>query len=218
MASVLQTFELGEQDDIVAAAQTPAEALAVDAPLFRFRLRQLLAFVAATCALLAALVSASGVIALALTIVAAVVAMHVFATSLGNTLQSRINSERRSPASPPGFDPAIPCVTRQGDTFATALSEPLSPWHGSGPTYLPWLSRIVLAGMLVSGIAGCVVLFGVFGDRISIAGTLIGAISFAVLGGWFWFLCGNFYGVFRHGFREALADQQKDRSSRQPGH
>src|SRR3954463_8265900 len=82
MASVLQTFEFGKQDDIVAAAQTPAEALAVDAPLFRFRLRQLLAFVAATCALLAALVSASGVIALALTIVAAVVAMHVFATSL----------------------------------------------------------------------------------------------------------------------------------------
>src|SRR3954464_13239102 len=135
MASVLQTFEFGKQDDIVAAAQTPAEALAVDAPLFRFRLRQLLAFVAATCALLAALVSASGVVALALTIVAAVVTMHVFATSLGHTLQARINSEYRSPLSCPQLDPTIPCVTTQGDTFGNAQSQPLSPWHGRGSTY-----------------------------------------------------------------------------------
>jgi hypothetical protein len=32
----------------------------------------------------------------------------------------------------------------------------------------------------------------------------------AVLFGWFAFLFGSFYGVFRHGFREAAAEQARD--------
>jgi hypothetical protein len=31
-------------------------------------------------------------------------------------------------------------------------------------------------------------------------------------------LGGNFYGVFRHGFREALAEQQKDQASQPAKH
>src|SRR4051794_36731140 len=211
MASVLKTCDFVEPENVL-ASHASAEVAAADVPLFRFRLRQLLAFVAAICGLLAALVSAGGLVAVALTIVASVVVMHVFATSLGNTLQARINSEKRSPASNLQVDPSIPCVTKQGERLAAVRSRPLSPWHGRSSTYLPWLSRVVLAGMLFSGLIGCVLLSGVLGDRISYAGTVTGAISFAVLGGWFSFLCGNFYGVFRQGFREAVADQQKDRS------
>jgi hypothetical protein len=213
MASVLETVELGDKDSILAAPAL-GEVVANDVPLFRFRLRHLLAFVAASCTLLAAIVSASGIIALALTIVAAVVAMHVFATILGHTLQTRIKFERRSPSARPELHPTIPCVTNQADIFATVRSQPLSPWHGRGSTYLPWLYQIVVTGMCFSALAGCILLNAVLGDRISVAGTLIGAISFGVLGGWFAFLCANFYGVFRHGFREAVADQQKDRSPR----
>src|SRR2546423_13956623 len=128
MASVLEPHEFGEHDDML-GAHLPAEALVGEAPLFRFRLRQLLAFVTAICALLTALVCTSGLIALALAIVAAVVAMHVFATTLGNTLQARMSVEQRLPRSTTQMDPKIPCVTDQADTFAAVRSRPLSPWH-----------------------------------------------------------------------------------------
>lgn len=213
MASVFETYEFGEHDDIL-GAHSPAEPVVAESPLFRFRLRQLLAFVTAICALLTALVCASGVIALALTIMAAVVAMHVFATTLGNTLQTRMKLEKHSRLPTTPIDPMIPCVSDQSDTFAAVRSQPLSPWHGRSSTYVPWRSRVVTGGMLISGFAGCLALIVVLGDKISMAGSIIGAISFAVLGGWFAFLCCNFYGVFRQGFREALADQQKDRSLR----
>ena len=64
--------------------------------------------------------------------------------------------------------------------------------------------------MIVGGLGGGILLSGTIGHRTSPEGVIVGAASFAVLGGWISFLGGNFYGVFRHGFREALAEQQKD--------
>jgi hypothetical protein len=64
--------------------------------------------------------------------------------------------------------------------------------------------------MVAGGCAGAVLLSTAIGHRVSTGGVAVGATSFAVLGGWLAFLIGNFYGVFRHGFREALAEQQKD--------
>jgi hypothetical protein len=68
--------------------------------------------------------------------------------------------------------------------------------------------------MVVGGLAGGLLLGGTIGHRTSLEGIIVGAASFAVLGGWISFLAGNFYGVFRHGFREALAEQQKDQTDR----
>jgi hypothetical protein len=42
----------------------------------------------------------------------------------------------------------------------------------------------------------------------------VGSISLAVLGGWFAFLSGSFYGIFRHGLHEALTEQQSDETRR----
>ena len=64
--------------------------------------------------------------------------------------------------------------------------------------------------MVAGAFFGIVLLSGTIGHRASFEGIVVGAGSFAVLGGWISFLIGNFYGVFRHGFREALAEQQKD--------
>jgi len=66
--------------------------------------------------------------------------------------------------------------------------------------------------MLAGAAGGAVVLQLTIGDRTSAAGIVVGAISFAVVGGWFAFLLGSFYGVFRTGLRQAMAEQQKDDS------
>ena len=73
-----------------------------------------------------------------------------------------------------------------------------------------------MGAMIASGIIGGAVLGGTIGHRTSLEGIIVGAASFAVLGGWISFLGGNFYGVFRHGFREALAEERKNQS-RQKG-
>jgi hypothetical protein len=72
---------------------------------------------------------------------------------------------------------------------------------------LPWLPRFVFLATLLGAGGGTLVLAILIGHRASPAGILVGAGSFAVLAGWCAFLCGNFYGVFRHGFRDALQHQ-----------
>lgn len=180
-----------------------------DVTLFRFGLRQLLLFVAAICTLLSALVSTSGLTALVLLVATAVVVMHVFATALGTRLRLRTDLE----------EPCQQHESKNSQSHARVISAPTrksarSPWHGRGCTELPWLPRFVVVAMIVSGGAGAFFLSAAIGHRISTSGIAVGATSFAVLGGWVAFLCGNFYGVFRHGFREALAEQQKDQQSR----
>src|SRR5689334_24278477 len=64
-----------------------------DLPLFRFGLRQLLLFVAALGALLAALAVSHGLTVLMILLAVSVVVMHVFATALGTRLQSRADQE-----------------------------------------------------------------------------------------------------------------------------
>jgi hypothetical protein len=75
------------------------------------------------------------------------------------------------------------------------------------------LPRLILAGVLFGGVGGAILLVILIGPRTSLAGILVGAISLAVLGGWFSFLGGSFYGIFRHGLREALADQRRDEAA-----
>ena len=64
--------------------QSPGET-----PLFHFGLRQLFVFVAAVCALLAAMAASSGLTSLILLLAVAVVVMHFFASALVTKLLSR---------------------------------------------------------------------------------------------------------------------------------
>jgi hypothetical protein len=89
-----------------------------------------------------------------------------------------------------------------------------SPWHRRGSTALPWLPRLIVGGSLLGGVIGAIVLAATIGHRTSAAGIIVGSASLAVVGGWVAFLSGSFYGIFRHGLRDALAEQRKDESPR----
>jgi hypothetical protein len=216
MASVLSTtrFVRAEihTDPRVEGFQAQSPALE---PLLRFGLRQLFIFVAAISALLAAIASTSGLTALVLMLAATIVVMHVFATAVGTKLQSRAEQERlRDLAAQQRANESISVASERSAKLQAIRSAPRSPWHGRGCTYLPWLSRLIAGAVAVGGLAGALLLGGMIGHRPSPEGIIVGAVSCAVLGGWIAFLCGNFYGVFRHGFREALAEQQKDQAHR----
>ena len=140
--------------------------------------------------------------------------MHVFATALG-TGCNRARSRSDFASKPLNLVSANPSdwAAEQSAKLQAIRSAPRSPWHGRGCTYLPWLPRLVIGAMIVGGLGGGILLSGTIGHRTSPEGIIVGAASFAVLGGWISFLGGNFYGVFRHGFREALAEQQKDQTA-----
>src|SRR4029079_11182210 len=135
----------------------------------------------------------------------------VFATALGTRLQLRSEQEQlRQQAVQPKTIELTLSASEQSAKLKAIRSAPRSPWHGRGSTYLPWLPRLVVGAVIVGGVGGGVLLGGTIGHRTSLEGIIVGAASFAVLGGWMSFLCGNFYGVFRHGFREALAADKQD--------
>jgi hypothetical protein len=208
MASVLTTIGTGE-NRLDSNAGERLLHTSTDVPLFRFGLRQLLMFVAAVSTLLAAMVSSHGLVGLALLLASIVITMHVFATALGHRLQLRTEAQQLSKAPERASESAM-SASERSTKLAAIRTAPRSPWHGRGSTYLPWLPRLVVGAMTLGGVSGALVLSGLIGHRTSLPGIIVGGISFAVLGGWISFLCGNFYGVFRHGFREALAEQRKD--------
>ncbi len=214
MASVLTTIRQIENRTGMRAEQVRIQG---SAPLFRFGLKQLLVFVAAICALLAAMVSSSGLTSLVLLLAVAVIVMHVFATALGTRLQLRTEQEQlRQLATQPSVYKSSTSAPDQSAKLQAIRLAPRSPWHGRGGTYLPWLPWLVVGAMLVGGLGGGALLGGTIGRRTSLEGIIVGAASFAVLAGWISFLGGNFYGVFRHGFRQALSELQKDQTGELP--
>jgi hypothetical protein len=169
-------------------------------PLFRFGLRQLLLAFAALSSLFAALSVAQGLAALALLLAIIVVAMHVFATALGTRLRAQSDADHV-------FEASSSAVERSA-RMAAISAQARSPWHARGTTALPWLRVLVFLAIGIGGIAGSAYLAATIGYRTSPAGVVVGGFSVAVLCGWFAFLFGSFYGVFRHGFREAAADEK----------
>lgn len=174
-------------------------------PLFRFGLRQLLAFVAALCCLLTGMVISQGVMSLVLLLAALVVAAHVTGTALGSRLRAHADqqivarlSESRS------LEPKAVVVPPRQAHF----------WHCHGRQMRGWLPTLVIAGSLAAAAGGGVFLMLVIGDRFSPAGVVVGIASLAVLGGWFAFLASSFYTIFRRGVREAAADEAIDEKAR----
>ena len=192
----------------------PADAVGrADLPLFRFDLRQLFWFIAVLSVLLAGIVLSDGLTAVALLLAALVVAAHLFSAALGSRLRRHSDQQRawRSEKISPTADPEP--EKRDGPASVVAIqASPRSPWHGRGSTSLPWLRRLVLAGIILGGAGGGLLLGATIGHRTSAAGICVGAVSLAVLTGWFSFLGGSFYGIFRHGLRDAMAEPRNDRS------
>jgi hypothetical protein len=63
---------------------------------------------------------------------------------------------------------------------------------------------------MFGAIMGALLLSGLLGERSSPAGMIVGSISLAVVAGWFAFVGYSFYGVFRHGLRDALSEDRRD--------
>jgi hypothetical protein len=185
-----------------------------DLPLLRFGLRQLLCFVAVLSLLLGVVVSSHGVTAIALLLAATVVLLHLFSTALGTQLRWHANRTlaRNGPANETDV-----CGKRiaYGGRRVT-IPRAHSPWYDRGSTPLPWVPKLVAAMALLGGSVGAILLAATTGDRTSLTGILVGATSFAVVAGWGAFLCGSFYGILRHGFRDAVAEHKNDRSARDP--
>jgi predicted phage tail protein len=142
-----------------------------------------------------------------------IVAMHVFATALGHRLQLRTERERLRQVAETKREEFSESASEQTARIAAIRSAPRSPWHDRGRTYLPWLPRFIVGAMFLGGAAGAIFLSGAIGHRASPTGIVVGATSFAVVSGWFAFLGGNFYGVFRQGFRDALTGERENGNS-----
>jgi hypothetical protein len=198
------TAPIGSGDPSTRSPPIPRGPL--EQPLFRFDLRQLLWFVALLSGLMAVVVSLPGLIAAALLLATLVIAAHLFSTALASRLRAQADEAQQRGAtcntSPTPRDAARSTVA--------VPSSKRSPWHRRGGTALPWLPRLILAGVATGGTIGAFLLAATIGHRTSAAGIIVGSASLAVVGGWIAFLCGSFYGIFRHGLREALAEQKKD--------
>jgi len=177
---------------------TPAEATP-ESPLFRFRLRHLLLFVAAVSLLLAGLVTLHGIPAIAFLLAALVVSFHVFSTALGSRLRSHTDRQQSG------------VFVRPRQPLARQ-NMPL-PWYGCDGDSVPWIPRLVATAVFFGGCLGAGLLSLTVGHQTSVAGLVLGSMSFAAISGWFAFLMGNFYATFRRGLREALDNERKDQAA-----
>jgi hypothetical protein len=169
-------------------------------PLFRFGLKQLLAFVAALSTLLAAIVIVDGISAAVLLLVTLVVAAHVLSTALGSRLRAHANRSQHKR------------VAMVQSRDARHLPPP-PYWHSHGRPVLRWRSLLMVAGIAIGGLGGGAFLASAIGNRTSAAGILVGSISLAVIGGWVTFLATSFYAIFRRGWREAVQGDDSLRKS-----
>jgi hypothetical protein len=188
--------------DIAAAFEIGRSAPAASPPessLFRFRLRHLLLFVAAVSLLLAGLVTLQGIPAIAFLLATLVVTFHVFSTALGSRLRSSTDRQQSGEFARPRQP-----LARQ--------NMPL-PWYGCDGGSVPWIPRLIATAMFFGGCLGAGFLSLTVGHQTSVAGLVLGSISFAAISGWFAFLMGNFYATFRRGLREALANERKDQAA-----
>jgi hypothetical protein len=180
-------------------------------PLFRFGLRQLFYFVALISVVLAAAVLSQGIAMVAMLLAALVVAAHVFSTALASRLRARSDFEQAiARTAAPETVEAIGLLEHAQN--ATIPCGARSPWHARGSTALPWLPRLVVTGVVVGGTIGASVLAATLRRPVTLGGIVVGGLSSAVLGGWFAFLWGSFYGIFRHGIRDAINEQKKDQT------
>jgi hypothetical protein len=207
MATVDFSFGSYEKPAQLSGSSLPPS---VDVPLFRFRLRQLLLAFVAISAVFAAIALSHGMAGPAILLGIVVIFMHVFATSLGTKLRDQSDDQHAFEAVNQMPARAIGSAPERSARLLAIRSQARSPWHARGATALPWLRALVIGAFAAGALTGSSYLAATVGYRTSPAGIVVGGISVAVLFGWFAFLFGSFYGVFRHGFREAAAEQARE--------
>lgn len=204
---------------VEASHRPPQERIATrqpSAPLFRFHLRQMLAFVALASAVMAVLVSVSGPMAMSLVIAFTVIGLHLFSTALGSRLRLQASQVGRNVVPKDVAEtPTVQSSSLQEANRANSMASTApAPWHRRGGTPLPWLPKLVVIGMLVGGIAGATLMALTLGPKRSAAAIAVSSLSLAVMGGWFGFLGGGFYAIVRHGVQHAVEHHESDENRR----
>jgi hypothetical protein len=169
---------------------------------FRFGLRHLFWFVTAASVLLAIVAGfpGGGFGPLALLLAISIVMLHLLSTAVGSHLREEADREA--------------AIFRQSaeyaahDSSSEAVSEVVSrsPLHTRGRP-MGRLPLWVAVGVVVGGLIGTAVLELTIGDRTTIVGIAVGAVSTAILGGWFAFLGGSFWAILRQGWRDAVSGE-----------
>ncbi|HEY4231814.1 MAG TPA: hypothetical protein VGM76_00165 [Lacipirellulaceae bacterium] len=168
-------------------------------PVLRFGLRHLFWFVTGVSVLLATLANFpdGSYNSLALVIAIAVVVLHLMGAAIGCHL--RAEADRHTAV----FQPL------DGGELDPSCSMQLSPLHVHGLA-LRRLPLLVAIGAILGGCLGAVLLEVMIGGRTTSLGVAVGALSTAVLGGWFTFLAVSFSAILRQGWRDAVAGQKLD--------
>jgi hypothetical protein len=184
----------------------PATALPeIPPPRLRFGLRHLFWFLTAACVLLALIAGfpEGGYAPIALMLAIAVVSLHLISTAVGCRLRTEADKQTRY------LRPAIEgaAVPTEPDGPAIARTPIRSPLHQRGHA-MPWLPAVVAAGAACGGATGAILLEFSIGNRATGVGIAVGAVSTAVLGGWFAFLASNFWAILRQGWADAIADHK----------
>lgn len=188
-----------------------SSAVLPELPLLRFRLRHLLLFVAAVSVLLAGIVSLHGIPALALLLAALVVTFHVLGTALGSELRLRAGRSGTYRIAPI-VRSSVTTLAADHATRCREMTQTQSPWYGRSGASFKWLPRLVAAAVFIGACVGGLFLTAAIGNRTSIAGLVVGTMSLAALSGWLAFLAGSFYGIVRHGLREAVAEDERNQA------
>ena len=76
---------------------------------------------------------------------------------------------------------------------------------------MPVLPLLIIVGTILGGSLGAAILALSIGHRVTAAGIAVGALSTAVLGGWFAFVIGCSSAIFRQGWKHAVAGSADDR-------
>ena len=175
-------------------------------PELRFSLRHLFWFVTVVCVVMSALAASAetGFAAAAILLAVLVVALHVAGTAIGMRLRDHADRRQAWEASRAGdgVPQPLPVVRR-------------SPLYQRG-IEMPWLRVWIVSGAVIGGAIGAGILAAAIGHRTTMAGLAVGAISAAILGGWFAFVAGSFWAILRHGWRDAVEDANRDVPSSTP--
>jgi hypothetical protein len=168
---------------------------------FRFGLRHLFWFVTATSVLLAIFAGfpGGGFGPLAVLLAISIVTLHLMSTAVGSHLRAETDRETAI------YGQSANSATHEqaDDALPVVLSR--SPFH----TRVRPMGRLplwVATGAAAGGLIGTAVLELTIGDRTSVVGITVGAVSTAILGGWFAFLAGSFWAILRQAWRDAVSE------------
>lgn len=173
----------------------------LQAPLFRFGLRQMFLFVSGIAALGGCMAIVRGGWAVAIGFGAAMVVAHVLATSIGTRLRDRssaVNSRTTRLAGNSGRP--LGWTRRLTDEELAALTDSPLAQHERAPVRTLFAAA---GGALAGGLGGAALIPILAGSNTTGAEFALGAASCAVMGGWLGLMAAHSWSVMRRTWRDA---------------